>query len=134
MGTKKERVYIRVTKAQKEGLQEMAQKENRSLSNYILTVVENHINKTEGLNMKKYLLITNGYNAVIWSDGEKYFVFDDKDGRYEGIDLYQDTKQVISQLRELEFDNGTFKDLCQTFPDNVHEVDGDFYNNTLIEF
>ena len=130
--TKQERVYIRVTKAQKERLQKMAQKENRSLSNYILTVVESHIEG--GKKMKKYLLITNGYNAVVWSDGEKYFVFDDKDGCYEGIDLYQDTKQVISQLRELEFDNGTFKDLCQTFPDNVHEVDDDFYNNTLIEF
>ena len=130
--TKQERVYIRVTKAQKERLQKMAQKENRSLSNYILTVVESHIEG--GKKMKRYFLITNGYNAVIWSDGEKYFVFDDKDGCYEGIDLYQDTKQVISQLRELEFDNGTFKDLCQTFPDNVHEVDDDFYNNTLIEF
>ncbi len=132
MATKKERIYIRVTEKQKVKLQEMAKADNRSLSNYILTVVESHIEG--GKKMKRYLLITNGYNAVIWSDGEKYFVFDDKNGRYEGIDLYQDTKQVISQLRELEFDNGTFKDLCQTFPDNVHEVDDDFYNNTLIEF
>ena len=132
MATKKERIYIRVTEKQKVKLQEMAKADNRSLSNYILTVVESHIEG--GKKMKRYLLITNGYNAVVWSDGEKYFVFDDKDGCYEGIDLYQDTKQVISQLRELEFDNGTFKDLCQTFPDNVHEVDDDFYNNTLIEF
>jgi len=43
MATKKERVYIRVTKAQKERLQEMAKQNNRSLSNYILTVVESHI-------------------------------------------------------------------------------------------
>lgn len=47
MATKKERVYIRVTKAQKERLQKMAQKENRSLSNYILTVVESHIKEEE---------------------------------------------------------------------------------------
>ena len=45
MATKKERVYIRVTETQKEKLKEMAQKDNRSLSNYVLTVVENHINK-----------------------------------------------------------------------------------------
>ena len=43
MATKKERIYIRVTEKQKVKLQEMAKADNRSLSNYILTVVESHI-------------------------------------------------------------------------------------------
>lgn len=64
MGTKKERVYIRVTKAQKERLQEMALKENRSLSNFILTVVENHINKEEE-NMKTYKIYYDNHGKKI---------------------------------------------------------------------
>lgn len=61
MGTKKERVYIRVTETQKERLQKMAQKENRSLSNYILTVVENYINKEE-------IGMRNDFTGAKWGD------------------------------------------------------------------
>jgi len=55
MGTKKERIYIRVTEKQKVKLQEMAKADNRSLSNYILTVVENHINKEEAKMKNEWL-------------------------------------------------------------------------------
>lgn len=133
METKKERIYIRVTEKQKVKLQEMAKADNRSLSNYILTVVESHIEG--GKKMKRYFITNNAYREIVFAKGSKGFVFDSPDGVFEGVDLYQEPAEVLSQLKKLGIDDSNFGDLCRTFPNQVIEISKEFFNsNTVYEF
>lgn len=87
MGTKKERVYIRVTTGQKTKLQEMAKQDNRSLSNYILTVVESHIEREE--NMEAY-------------KGAKYeIVYKDEEGEVIVAEYSGNRSHTVDQALEI---------------------------------
>jgi len=87
MATKKERVYIRVTETQKEKLQKMAKQDNRSLSNYILTVVESHIEREE--NMEAY-------------KGAKYeIVYKDEEGEVIVAEYSGNRSHTVDQALEI---------------------------------
>ena len=90
----------------------------------------------EDKEMKRYFITNNAYREVVFAKGNKGFVFDSPDGIFEGVDLYQDDPaEVLSQLKKLEIDNSSYDDLCETFPDQVIEVNKEFFNaNTAYEF
>ncbi len=96
MGTKKERIYIRTTTEQKNKLQEMAKKDNRTLSNYILTVVESHINKEDSKMMfAKYEIVYKDEEGEVivaeYSGNRSYTV--DQALEITGVDMDEFAKE-----------------------------------------
>lgn len=62
------RLYVRVSEEFKNELQELAKGDNRTLSNYVLNVLKNHIdNKEEDMNMKKLIVMDHGKKEELFT-------------------------------------------------------------------
>lgn len=116
MITKKERIYIRVTEKQKVKLQEMAKADNRSLSNYILTVIESHIERGEKMKLVEYNegkarnLIEGSLGDIVqWlkDNPDKYEWINDNekhDPSFDGELTEMPDLSNIETLRDLEYE------------------------------
>lgn len=85
------------------------------------TCVENRIKSKSNRNVQVYFWHNDAYNAVIFTDGEYYIVFDgDSRGMFDGVvDLYQE--DVIDKLRNYikTTDFNYFDDMYNDFSQNT---------------
>ncbi len=114
---KNDRLYLRINSDLKSQLEELAKKENRTLSNLIETILKKELEKKEGINMKKikeiYELVEKIQNLAIenyknqincddfsdWELGSKN-TFRNHDGKIVDYISYNDFKSLYYNLTQ----------------------------------
>jgi len=106
----------------------------RNCPKYLVELIEYKLEKEE-IRMKRYFITNNAYREIVFAKSNKGFVFDSPDGVFEGVDLYQEPAEVLSQLKKLGIDDSNFDDLCRTFPAQIIEINESFFDsNSVYEF